>query len=142
MKSDLMLVQRIANERTFSEADGAAIFYRHWPSQNQQAPKRAIILFHRGHEHSGRQQAVVDSLEMPNYDCFAWDARGLGKSPGVRGFAENFGVFVKDANDFANPIYAGIARLKSKTICAVCKAITGNNASLRHHQSLTSAGVC
>ena len=67
-------------------------------------PKRAIILFHRGHEHSGRQQDVVDSLILPDYDCFAWDARGLGKSQGVRGFADNFGVFVKDADEFARHI--------------------------------------
>lgn len=98
--------QRVANEHTFIAVDGAEIFYRHWPSQKPNVHQRAIILFHRGHEHSGRQQDVVDSLDMPDYDCFAWDARGLGKSSGVRGYAENFGVFVKDANDFANHICA------------------------------------
>ena len=96
---------RAAQERTFTAVDGVEIFYRHWPSENQGSQtsnnKRAIILFHRGHEHSGRQQDVVDSLNMPEYDCFAWDARGLGKSPGVRGYAENFGIFIKDADVFA-----------------------------------------
>lgn len=95
---------RVAQERTFTAVDGAKIFYRHWPAINPHEPKRAIILFHRGHEHSGRQQDVVDSLNMPDYDCFAWDARGLGKSPGVRGYAEDFGVFVKDADVFARHI--------------------------------------
>jgi alpha-beta hydrolase superfamily lysophospholipase len=37
---------------------------------------------------------------MPEYDCFAWDARGLGRSPGRRGDAEHFGVFLKDADCF------------------------------------------
>ncbi len=104
----MMLKQRLATEHTFTAVDGAKIFYRHWSSQTSHTPKhtprRAIILFHRGHEHSGRQQDVVDSLNMPDYDCFAWDARGLGKSPGLRGYADNFGVFVKDANDFASHI--------------------------------------
>ncbi|WP_047535477.1 bifunctional alpha/beta hydrolase/class I SAM-dependent methyltransferase [Methylotenera sp. N17] len=99
-----MLEKRIAQEQTFSAVDGAEIFYRHWPSKQQTAHKRAIILFHRGHEHSGRQQDVVDSLNMPDYDCFAWDARGLGKSPGVRGYADNFGLFAKDADVFARHI--------------------------------------
>ena len=95
---------RVAEEHTFTAIDGAEIFYRHWPSQQQGNNKRAIILFHRGHEHSGRQQDVVDGLNMPDYDCFAWDARGLGRSPGVRGYADNFGVLVKDADVFARHI--------------------------------------
>jgi alpha-beta hydrolase superfamily lysophospholipase len=99
-----MLAKRIPQEHTFSAIDGAPIFYRHWPSQQTNGPKKAIILFHRGHEHSGRQQDVVDSLQMSDYDCFAWDARGLGKSPGVRGYADNFGVLVKDADSFARHI--------------------------------------
>lgn len=97
-------MNRAAQEHTFTAVDGTDIFYRHWPSQQPNVHKRAIILFHRGHEHSGRQQDVVDSLNMPDYDCFAWDARGLGRSPGVRGYAEDFGVFVKDADVFARHI--------------------------------------
>ena len=96
--------KRIAQEHTFAAADEAEIFYRHWPAQNPKTPKRAIVMFHRGHEHSGRMQDVVDSLEMPDYCCFAWDARGLGRSSGVRGAAENFGVFLKDANSFIQHI--------------------------------------
>jgi alpha-beta hydrolase superfamily lysophospholipase len=88
--------QRIPEEHTFATFDGMELFYRHWKGKG----KRAIVLFHRGHEHSGRLQDVVDALGMPDYDCFAWDARGLGRSPGIRGHAENFGVFLKDADCF------------------------------------------
>jgi alpha-beta hydrolase superfamily lysophospholipase len=92
--------RRLAQEHHFTAADGAEIFYRHWAGKG----KRAIVLFHRGHEHSGRLQEVVDGLDMPDYDCFAWDARGLGRSPGTRGYAENFGVFLKDADCFMRHI--------------------------------------
>jgi alpha-beta hydrolase superfamily lysophospholipase len=88
--------RRIPEEHTFATFDGTELFYRHWKGQGE----RAIVLFHRGHEHSGRLQDVVDTLGMPEYDCFAWDARGLGRSPGVRGYAEHFGVFLKDADCF------------------------------------------
>jgi alpha-beta hydrolase superfamily lysophospholipase len=91
---------RVAQEHSFVAADGTELFYRHWAGKG----KRAIVLFHRGHEHSGRLQEVVDSLEMPDYDCFAWDARGLGRSHGTRGYAENFGVFLKDADCFVRHI--------------------------------------
>ena len=118
------LEKRTAQEHTFSAADGVAIFYRHWPSGNNNAPKRAIILFHRGHEHSGRQQDVVDSLEMPDYACFAWDARGLGKSPGVRGYADNFGVFIKDADAFARHIYEHYG-YKMQDIAVIAQSVGG-----------------
>ncbi|MGB2833363.1 MAG: bifunctional alpha/beta hydrolase/class I SAM-dependent methyltransferase [Methylotenera sp.] len=119
---------RAAQERTFTAVDGAEIFYRHWPSENQGSQtsnnKRAIILFHRGHEHSGRQQDVVDSLNMPEYDCFAWDARGLGKSPGVRGYAENFGIFIKDADVFAQHICSEYG-YKMQDIAVVAQSVGG-----------------
>ena len=115
---------RAVQEHTFIAVDGAAIFYRYWPSQNQQAAKRAIILFHRGHEHSGRQQDIVDSLNMPNYACFAWDARGLGKSSGVRGYADNFGVFAKDADGFARYICTEYG-YKIEDIAVVAQSVGG-----------------
>ena len=114
---------RVAKEHTFSAVDGAEIFYRHWPSK-QGASKRAIILFHRGHEHSGRQQDVVDGLNMPEYDCFAWDARGLGKSLGVRGYADNFGVLVKDADVFARHICSNYG-FKMEDIAVVGQSVGG-----------------
>ena len=41
-----------------------------------------MILFHRGHEHSGRLQHIVDELDLPDIAMFAWDARGHGYSGG------------------------------------------------------------
>lgn len=68
-------------ERTFQTHDGVDLFYRHWPSTGQR--RGCVVMFHRGHEHSGRMAHLVDELDMPDYDFFAWDARGHGKSPGV-----------------------------------------------------------
>jgi alpha-beta hydrolase superfamily lysophospholipase len=120
--------QRTAQEHTFAAVDGAEIFYRHWPSQQQgsaeKPPKRAIILFHRGHEHSGRQQDVVDSLNMPEYECFAWDARGLGKSPGVRGYADNFGVLVKDADVFVRHICSHYG-IEIENVAVIAQSVGG-----------------
>jgi alpha-beta hydrolase superfamily lysophospholipase len=96
---------RIAEEHTFATFDGTELFYRHWRGEG----KKAIVLFHRGHEHGGRLQDVVDALGMPDYDCFAWDARGLGRSPGIRGYAANFGVFLKDADCFVRHVSAHYA---------------------------------
>ena len=55
----------------------------------EQPARGAIVMFHRGHEHSGRMAHLVDELRLPDFDFFAWDARGHGRSPGrARRFAQ------------------------------------------------------
>ncbi|WFQ80724.1 hypothetical protein PXH59_06300 [Xenorhabdus sp. SF857] len=50
------LNQRIAEEHDFTTSDQASLFYRYWPQEQDKAEK-AIIIFHRGHEHSGENSA-------------------------------------------------------------------------------------
>lgn len=73
---------REQQEHTFSTHDGVELFYRHWPATaaTDGTPRKAILLFHRGHEHSGRIAHLVDELDLPAFDFFAWDARGHGQS--------------------------------------------------------------
>ena len=74
-------------------------------------PKGAIVLFHRGHEHSGRMAHLADELDLPDFAMFAWDARGHGRSPGERGFSPSLGTSVRDVQTFVDHIAAtyGIA---------------------------------
>jgi alpha-beta hydrolase superfamily lysophospholipase/SAM-dependent methyltransferase len=91
-----------ATERTFATWDGVDLFYRAWvPAE---AKEKALLLFHRGHEHSGRWSDFVEMLALPDVAIFAWDARGHGRSPGERGSAENFGAMVKDVDAFVRHI--------------------------------------
>jgi alpha-beta hydrolase superfamily lysophospholipase/SAM-dependent methyltransferase len=94
---------RSASELHFTTHDGVALFYRHWPAQNA-AQKQAIVIFHRGHEHSGRLQPVVDELQLADFSVFAWDARGHGHSPGARGDSPSFAALVKDVDAFVRHI--------------------------------------
>ena len=96
---------RAAQEHTFRTDDGVDLFYRHWPAVA--APARgAIVLFHRGHEHSGRVAHLVDELAMPDFDFFAWDARGHGRSPGARGDSPSFSTSVRDVQTFVDHLCA------------------------------------
>ncbi len=89
-------------EQTLTLPDGTELFYRAWlPAQ---ATDKALILFHRGHEHSGRLADVVEQLNLPDVACFAWDARGHGRSPGERGYAPSFGCMVSDVDSFVRQI--------------------------------------
>jgi len=95
---------RSAQEHSFVTHDGTELFYRHWPSAHDAEERRALVLFHRGHEHSGRLQHVVDELSLADFDMFAWDARGHGRSPGARGDSPSFGTSVKDVDAFVRHI--------------------------------------
>jgi len=61
-------------------------------------------MFHRGHEHSGRLAHLVDELDLPDCDFFAWDARGHGLSPGARGDSPSFATSVRDVQTFIEHI--------------------------------------
>ncbi len=93
------MINRAADERVFRAFDGAEIFYRHWPATSQPAAG-SIVLFHRGHEHSGRMAHLVDELDLPAFDFYAWDARGHGRTPGTRGYSPSLATSVRDVNDF------------------------------------------
>lgn len=86
-------------EHTFASWDGAPLFYRAWLPESD--AQRALLLFHRGHEHSERWQQTVDELGLGDVAIFAWDQRGHGRSPGERGHAKDFSQIVKDADCFA-----------------------------------------
>ena len=82
--------------------DGAELFYRSWIPK--EPTNKALLLFHRGHEHSGRWSDVVKMLGLKDVAIFAWDARGHGRSSGQRGAAENFGTMVKDVDAFVRHV--------------------------------------
>ena len=81
-------------EHNFASWDGTPLFYRSWLPQ--QAFDKIIVLLHRGHEHSARLAEMAKSLQVPGAAVFAWDERGHGRSPGERGWAEDFSVYARD----------------------------------------------
>lgn len=89
---------RLAEEHNFSTHDGEQLFYRRWPATGSR--RGAVVMFHRGHEHSARMAHLVDELDLPDFDVYAWDARGHGRSPGARGYSPSFGHSVRDVQTF------------------------------------------
>jgi alpha-beta hydrolase superfamily lysophospholipase/SAM-dependent methyltransferase len=78
--------------------DGTELFYRAWLPE---APiDKTLVVFHRGHEHSGRVQDIVEALGVTDMAVFAWDARGHGQTSGERGYAPDFATMVHDIDCF------------------------------------------
>ena len=97
------------------------LFYRHWPATGAKADK-AIVLFHRGHEHSGRLQHIVDELNLGDYAMFAWDARGHGKSPGERGDSPGFATSVHDVDGFVRHLSAEYG-IRMESIAVIAQSV-------------------
>ncbi len=94
---------RTPHEHQFRTHDDESLFYRHWPATGA-VRRGAVVLFHRGHEHGARMAHLVDELNLPDFDFFAWDARGHGRSPGQRGYSPSFGTSVRDVQTFIHHI--------------------------------------
>ncbi|MGE0012971.1 MAG: bifunctional alpha/beta hydrolase/class I SAM-dependent methyltransferase [Azoarcus sp.] len=118
------LNERPMIENRFSTHDGVELYYRHWPAAGER--RGAVVMFHRGHEHSGRMAHLVDELDLTDFDVFAWDARGHGRSPGERGFSPSFGTSVRDVQTFVDHIRDahGIAHADMAVLAQSVGAVT------------------
>ena len=102
------------SEHTLTLPDGSQLFYRAWlPAQQTD---RALLLFHRGHEHSGRWRETVEALALEGVAVFAWDQRGHGRSSGERGTAPGFATVVNDADVWVRHLVAKFGIDLSQTI--------------------------
>lgn len=111
-----------SQQHSFISHDGCELVYQHWSASVETPVKKAIILFHRGHEHSGRMAHLVEELNFPDFDFFAWDARGHGQSSGLRGDAPSFSACVKDIQTFVQHIQTTYA-IDSTNIAVIGQSV-------------------
>jgi alpha-beta hydrolase superfamily lysophospholipase/SAM-dependent methyltransferase len=112
---------RVATEASFTTHDGVELFYRYWPAATAK-PRGAVLLFHRGHEHSGRIAHLPEELDLPDFAVFAWDARGHGRSPGPRGHSPSLADSVRDVQDFVDHV-AAIHGIAEEDIAVVAQSV-------------------
>lgn len=108
-------------QKFFKTADNTELFYRYRPAKDGSNDK-AIVLFHRGHEHSGRMMFVADELGFDDFAYFAWDARGHGNSPGERGDSPSFGTSVSDIQAFMQHIEQEY-QIPPENICVIAQSV-------------------
>ncbi|MDR2208855.1 MAG: bifunctional alpha/beta hydrolase/class I SAM-dependent methyltransferase [Azoarcus sp.] len=122
---------RTAENLTFASHDGVSLFYRRW-SATTPTRRGAVVLFHRGHEHGGRMAHLVDELDMPDFDFYAWDARGHGLSPGARGDSPSLGHSVCDIQAFVDHL-CNTFDLQESDIAVVAQSVGAVLASVWAH---------
>lgn len=94
---------REEKKSTFTTFDGEKLVYRSWsPAIATNGEKKALIVIHRGHEHSGRLIDLIEGVNQPEFWAFGYDSRGHGESKGPRGYAPSFSHIVKDLDTFVS----------------------------------------
>ena len=82
-----------------SSDDQTKLYYRYLAATK--AKKNYNLIIHHGYgEHSGRYQNVFDILRGEGINIYAMDARGHGKSEGLRGHAQSIGQMATDLHSF------------------------------------------
>lgn len=81
------------------------IFVRHWKSDT---PKAIIVAAHGMGTHSGRFEAIAQSMAKSGYASFCYDHPGHGNSPGKRGHIESYDQLLdtyQQVLDYAKSLY-------------------------------------
>ncbi|MFH1381594.1 MAG: lysophospholipase [Chloroflexota bacterium] len=93
---DRELIEHIEGE--FHGYGGLTLYYQGWLPPNR--PRAVLLVVHGLAEHSGRFGNLVNRFVPAGYGIYGFDQRGHGKSPGLRGYVDNFSSFVNDLGNF------------------------------------------
>ncbi|MDJ0621194.1 MAG: alpha/beta hydrolase [Calothrix sp. MO_192.B10] len=90
------------HQGTFLGAGGLNLYYQSWHPQEQ--TRAILVIVHGLGGHSGLYGNIVNHLIPKNYAIYSFDLRGHGRSPGKRGYINNWDEFRQDLQAFFNLI--------------------------------------
>ena len=93
-----MLTMTVAEQGTFTGADGVELFSACWRPLGE--PRAVVALVHGIGEHSGRYPALVTRLTAAGFAVCGFDHRGHGQSPGRRGHIGSWVEYREDVRAF------------------------------------------
>ncbi len=85
-------------ESKFVGASSTELYYQRWKPDT--APRAVLAVVHGFGEHSGRYLNFVNYFVPRGFALYAFDHRGHGKSPGVRGHVNQWSEFRDDVRAF------------------------------------------
>ncbi|MBN2007137.1 MAG: lysophospholipase [Anaerolineae bacterium] len=86
----------------FSTHDGLQLFTQCWLPQR--TPQANLVMVHGIGEHSGRYANFAEWFTPQGYAVYAFDHRGHGKSPGLKGHVAHWSDFREDVGAFLNHV--------------------------------------
>lgn len=100
------------SETFFKGHDGTKLFLQKWIDPKA---KGTILFTHGQAEHSECYLRLITGLENEAWSFIGWDARGHGKSDGIRGYAKDFDDYILDYHLFVN-LCKNLPEVKDKPI--------------------------
>ncbi len=91
-------------EGTFAGHGGLELFYQRWLPEGEHEAVLAIV--HGFGEHSGRYGNVVNWFVPKGYAAYGFDLRGHGRSPGPRGYINEWAEYRADVRLFLELVHA------------------------------------
>jgi alpha-beta hydrolase superfamily lysophospholipase len=85
-------------EGTFIGSGDTELFYRVYRPNT--APRAAVIGVHGLGDHSGGLHNLLKPLSEKGFIAYAYDLRGHGKSPGIRGHVQSWDFYREDLHMF------------------------------------------
>ncbi len=90
-------------EGSFEGAGGLRLYFQTWRPTNV-TPRAALALVHGFGGHSGLFAPLVDGLVTRGYAIYGFDLRGMGRSPGPRGYIRSWSDYRQDVQAFLHMI--------------------------------------
>ena len=85
-------------EGMFEGYQNLSLYYQSWLPANES--KAVLLTVHGLAEHSSRYSNLVNLFVPRGYSIYGFDQRGHGRSPGRKGYIEDFSYFVNDLGIF------------------------------------------
>jgi alpha-beta hydrolase superfamily lysophospholipase len=93
---------KIPGSGHFKSRDGLTFFERRWMPEGDVLGHVALI--HGYGEHCSRYEHVAHALNAGGFAVYTYDQRGFGRSPGRRGYIQEFQQLVEDLDVFVNAV--------------------------------------
>jgi acylglycerol lipase len=87
-------------EGIFRAYQDVELFHQAWLPDT--APRAVLLVVHGLADHSGRFNNLVQYFVPRGYLICSFDQRGHGKSPGLKGYIDNFATFTHDLDRFVS----------------------------------------
>ena len=105
-------------EGTFIGKDGVELYYQVWAPEPASLPVKAnLIVVHGFGENCNRWRNVLNYFPGRGYAVYIYDQRGFGRSPGQRGYINDWSEFRQDLHSFVDLVRRESPDLKRYLFC-------------------------
>jgi alpha-beta hydrolase superfamily lysophospholipase len=129
-------------EAYFASKDGLELYYQVWePEPASPVAKAAIIIVHGFGENCNRWHNVLEYFPSHGYAVYVYDQRGHGRSPGQRGYINDWSEYREDLHSFVDLVSHDAPDLKRFLYCQSMGGAVSLDYGLHYPQTISGV-IC